>query len=60
MKNEEIAKILYEIALYLEMKEVAFKPRTYEKAAESIEAIEEDISDIYKKGGLKALGIFRR
>jgi DNA polymerase (family 10) len=55
MKNEDIAKILYEMALYLEMKEVAFKPRAYEKAAQSIEALEEDISDIYKKGGLKAL-----
>lgn len=55
MKNEEIAKILYEIALYLEMKEVAFKPRAYEKAAQSIEATEEDVDDIYKRGGLKAL-----
>jgi DNA polymerase (family 10) len=55
MRNEEIAKILYEVALYLEMKEVAFKPRAFEKAAESIEALEDDISDIYKKGGLKAL-----
>ena len=55
MKNEEIARILYEIALYLEMKEVAFKPAAYEKAAESIEALEEDVEDIYKKGGLKAL-----
>ncbi len=56
MKNEEIARILYEIALYLEMKEVAFKPRAYEKAAQSIEALEEDVGEIYKKGGLKALG----
>jgi len=55
MKNEEIAKILYEMALYLEMKEVVFKPRAYEKAAESIESLEEDAEDIYKKGGLKAL-----
>jgi len=55
MKNEEIARILYEIAFYLEMKEVAFKPAAYEKAAESIEALEEDVEDIYKKGGLKAL-----
>lgn len=50
MKNEEIAKILYEMALYLEMKEVAFKPRAFEKAAQSIEALEEDVNDIYKKG----------
>ncbi len=55
MNNEEIAKILHEIALYLEMKEVAFKPRAYEKAGRVIEALEEDVADIYKKGGLKGL-----
>jgi len=55
MKNQEIAEIFHEIAIYLEMKEVAFKPRAYERAAQSIEALEEDISDIYKRGGLKAI-----
>ena len=55
MKNEDIAKILYGMALYLEIKEVPFKPRAFEKAAQSIEALEDDIADIYKKGGLKAL-----
>lgn len=55
MKNEEIAKILHEMALYLEIKEVVFKPRAYEKSAQAIEALEENVSDIYKKGGLKAL-----
>ncbi|OHB22912.1 MAG: DNA polymerase III [Parcubacteria group bacterium RIFCSPLOWO2_02_FULL_40_12] len=53
--NPEIAKILYEMAILLDMKEVAFKPRAYEKAAIIIEGLEEDIKDIYKKGGLKAL-----
>ena len=55
MRNQEIAKILYEISEYLEMEDVAFKPRAYEKAAHSIEALEESVSEIYKKGGLKAL-----
>jgi len=55
MKNQDIAKILYEIAIYLEMDNVQFKPRAYEKAANSIEALEDDVSDIYKRGGLKAL-----
>ena len=55
MKNEDIAKIFYGMALYLEIKEVPFKPRAFEKAAQSIEALEDDIADIYKKGGLKAL-----
>ncbi len=49
MKNEDIARIFYEMALYLEMKEVAFKPPAFEKAAQSIEALEEDVADIYKK-----------
>src|SRR3989344_5837330 len=53
--NEEISKILGEIAVLLDMKEVAFKPRAYEKAALIIETLEEDVRDIYKKGGLKAL-----
>jgi len=56
MKNQEIANILYEIAAYLDMEGVAFKPRAYEKAAHSIESLEEDVLSIYKRGGLKALG----
>ncbi|MBI2003380.1 MAG: DNA polymerase/3'-5' exonuclease PolX [Parcubacteria group bacterium] len=53
--NEEIAKIFYEIAALLDMKEVAFKPRAYEKAGLVIETLEEDLKDTYKRGGLKAL-----
>ena len=55
MKNYEIAKILYNIALYLEMQEEQFKPRAYEKAGRSIEALSEDVGELYKKGGIKAL-----
>lgn len=55
MKNPEIAKILYKIAIYLEMQDIQFKPRAYERAARSIEALQEDVSDIYKRGGVKAL-----
>ncbi len=53
--NKEISKILYEMAMFLEMKEILFKPRAYEKAADSIESLAEDVGDIYKHGGLKAL-----
>ncbi len=53
--NKEISKILYEMAILLEMKEVEFKPRAYEKAASSIGVLAEDVGDIYKHGGLKAL-----
>ena len=55
MINQEIAKIFYEIASYLEMQEVAFKPQAYEKAALSLEALSEDVKEIYKKDGLKGL-----
>ncbi len=37
------------------MKEVAFKPRAYEKVAYAIESLQEDVREIYKKGGLKAV-----
>jgi len=55
MKNQEIAKIFYEIADYLEMEGVAFKPYAYEKAALALETLEKDIGEIYKEGGRKAL-----
>ncbi|MBI3337661.1 MAG: DNA polymerase/3'-5' exonuclease PolX [Candidatus Staskawiczbacteria bacterium] len=55
MKNLKIAKIFYDIAKYLEIDGVAFKPYAYEKAANSLEALEKDVGEIYNKGGLKAL-----
>ena len=55
MKNQEIAKIFYEIANYLDMDEVAFKPYAYRRAAMGLESTEEDIEEIYKRGGIKAL-----
>jgi len=55
MKNQEIANILYEIADYLDMERVAFKPYAYQKAALTLETLEEDVEDIYKRGGIKAL-----
>ncbi|OIP76447.1 MAG: hypothetical protein AUK06_00140 [Parcubacteria group bacterium CG2_30_36_18] len=53
--NQKIAEILREISEMLEVNGVAFKPRAYKRAAESIENLKEDISSIYKKGGIKAL-----
>ncbi len=53
--NQEIAKILNEIAVLLDIKGVDFKPRAYEKAAYAIESLAENVGEIYKKGGLKAL-----
>jgi len=55
MKNREIAKIFYEIAKFLEAEGVLFKPYAYQKGALSLEALQEDVGEIYRKGGMKAL-----
>lgn len=55
MLNLEIAQIFYQMADFLEMKEVEFKPRAYEKAARVLESMEEDVKKIYQEGGIKAL-----
>ncbi len=55
MKNQELAKIFYEIAFFLEMEGVQFKPFAYQKAAITLEGLEEDVEEIYKKGGFEAV-----
>ena len=56
MKNHEVAKILAEIGEYLDMQNVPFKPRAYEKVAGVVDGLEEDIAVTYERGGIKALG----
>jgi len=55
MDNREVAKVLYEIADFLEIKGVPFKPRAYRKAAQSIETLSEDIQSIYKRDELRKI-----
>jgi len=55
MENREIAKILYEIADFLEIKGVAFKPRAYRKAAQAIETLPEEVEAIYRRGELQKI-----
>ena len=55
MRNQEIAKVFYEIADYLEMEGVAFKPYAYRKAADTLESLGEDIGKIYKNNGKEGL-----
>ena len=55
MKNQEIAKIFYEIAFFLEMEGVQFKPFAYQKAAITLEGLEEDVEEIYKREGFEGL-----
>ncbi|MDP3729895.1 MAG: helix-hairpin-helix domain-containing protein, partial [bacterium] len=55
MRNSGIADIFYAIAVYLEMEEVSFRSRAYEKASEYIRELDTELADVYAKGGVKAL-----
>src|SRR3989344_1549230 len=55
MINQDIAKIFSEMSALLEMLGAAFKPQAYERAAVSIENLGDDLAEIYKKGGVRAL-----
>lgn len=55
MRNTELAKIFYEIADFLAMEEVPFKPYAYQRVALALEGMEEDVAKLYLKGGRKAL-----
>jgi len=55
MKKEELIEIFLKIADILEMQNVAWKPQAYRVAARSLEDLDEDLVDIYKKGGLAAI-----
>jgi DNA polymerase (family 10) len=46
VSNEEVARALREMALFLEMEEVPFKPRAYEKAALEVEALDRPLHEI--------------
>lgn len=53
--NRDIAGALRELALFLEMDDVPFKPRAYEKAAYAVEAMDRPLAEVYASGGTKAL-----
>ncbi len=55
MKNQEIAKIFYQIANFLEVEGVAFKPFAYQRAARSLEDLKEDVAQIYLQKGKSGL-----
>ncbi|UCD92684.1 MAG: DNA polymerase III, partial [Methanobacteriota archaeon] len=52
MKNQEVAKIFYEIADFLDIQGVQFKPNAYRRAARIIEDLQEDLANIKKRGKL--------
>lgn len=53
--NAEIAKVLGEMSILYEMGGVAFKPRAYERAAESVRNLDEELRDLWKREGKKGL-----
>jgi len=55
MKNFDLAKIFFEMASYLKMKDESFRSIAYNRVALTLESMEEDVEDIYGRGGLKAL-----
>lgn len=56
MNNRDVAQALYEIADLLELKgEDPFKTRAYRKAAEAVELLLEQITDLAAKGRLQAI-----
>jgi DNA polymerase (family 10) len=55
MKNVEIARLLFKIADYLEMKETDFKPRAYRRAALNIESLSKDIEKVAEEGKLEEI-----
>ncbi|MFB6167176.1 MAG: PHP domain-containing protein, partial [Candidatus Nanohaloarchaea archaeon] len=55
MKNRAVAEMLYEIADFLEMKDVEYKPRAYRKAARNIENLSEPVEDYHEEGRLEEI-----
>lgn len=55
MLNAEVAKIFRQLAIYEDMENEFFRARAYQRGAEALEALAEDVKEIYRRGGLKAL-----
>jgi DNA polymerase (family 10) len=58
LKNGQVAKALRDIGFLTEVEDAEnaqFKSRAYYKAADSIEVLEQDVADVYEKGGINAL-----
>jgi len=55
MINKKVAQILYEIGELLDIQGVAYKPKAYQRAAKALEDLKKNISQIYKKEGVKGI-----
>ena len=52
MRNQELSKIFFQIADYLEIDGVSFKPYAYRKVAMVLENLKDDVGEIYRNGVL--------
>jgi DNA polymerase (family 10) len=55
VSNQQVVRALRELALFLEMDEVAYKPRAYEKAADAVAALDSPLAEVYAEQGLKGI-----
>jgi DNA polymerase (family 10) len=55
MTNADIARIMREISMFLDMEGDKFRPRAYEKIAHAIESLDEPVTEVYHRGGMKAV-----
>ena len=55
LTNREVAEALREMALFLEMDAVPFKPRAYEKAALAVDALDRPLHEIAAQEGEKGI-----
>ncbi|MFQ5919960.1 MAG: DNA polymerase/3'-5' exonuclease PolX [Thermoplasmata archaeon] len=49
MKNQEVARIFFGMADYLELQGVEFKPSAYRRAARNIEGMSQDVEDLWRE-----------
>ncbi len=54
-KSKDLAKIFLEFSYWHQMNKEAFKPRAYEMASESLEALGDEADETWRRGGIKAL-----
>ncbi|MFB6137133.1 MAG: hypothetical protein ABEJ42_02175 [Halobacteriaceae archaeon] len=49
MRNEDVARLLFEIADLLEMRDVQYKPRAYRTAARNVQSLSEPIEEVHER-----------
>ncbi len=55
LSNTDIARVFTDVAAYLAMEDDPFRPRAYEKAAETIHTLPEELSALYVREGHKGI-----